>query len=85
MLQLCRCINAPIKPEKVVTPTTWITILGIVIDTASMTASISKEQQLAILTEIKSLTESNKPKQTKPQQLSLIGKLSLLDASFYVF
>ena len=76
MLQLCHRINAPIKPEKVVTPTTQITFLGIVIDTIAMTASISDEHKLAILMELQSFTEPNKPKRTKRELLSLIGKLS---------
>jgi len=52
MLQLCDRINAPLKLEKVVTPTTQITFLGIVIDTISMTASISEERKSAIIAEI---------------------------------
>ena len=76
MLQLCHCINAPIKLEKVVSPTTQITFLGIVIDTSSMTASISEERKSAILTELQSFTDSKKRKRTKRQLLSLIGKLS---------
>ena len=43
MLHLCHQINAPIKAEKVITPSTQITFLGIVIDTNTMTASISDE------------------------------------------
>jgi len=62
MLQLCQHINAPIKPEKVVTPTTQITFLGIAIDTVAMTASISDEHKLATLTELQSFTEPKKPK-----------------------
>jgi len=60
MLQLCNRINAPIKPEKVVIPTTQITFLGIVIDTIAMTASISDECKLAILIELQSFTEPKK-------------------------
>ena len=93
MLQLYHRMNAPIKLEKVVTPTTQITFLGIVIDTIPMTASISDECKLAILIELQSFTEPEKPKRTKHQLLLLIGKLSfsckvvpdsLLDESFYV-
>ena len=76
MLQLCHRINAPIKLEKVVSPTTQITFLGIVIDMSSMTASISEERKSAILSELQSFTNSKKRKRTKRQLLSLIGKLS---------
>ena len=46
MLTLCYRINAPVKVEKVIPPTTQITFLGIVIDTIAMTASISQERKL---------------------------------------
>jgi len=76
MIQLCHHINAPIKPEKVVTPTTEITFLGIVINTRSMTDNISEECKSTILAELQSFMESKKFKRTKHQLLSLIGKLS---------
>ena len=76
MLQLCQHINAPIKPEKVVPPTTQITFLGIVINTESMTASSSSEHKFSILAELQSFRSSVKRKRSKRELLSLIGKLS---------
>ena len=78
MIQVCNCINAPIKPEKVVNPTTQITFLGIQIDTMTMTASITKERKLSILDELQSFRTSKTRKRTKRQVLSLIGKLSFV-------
>ena len=74
MLSLCRQINAPVKDEKVVPPTTKLTFLGIVIDTEKMTASISDERKSLMLEELQSF--STRKKCTKRQLLSLIGKLS---------
>ena len=74
MLSLCQQINAPVKDEKVVPPTTKLTFLGIVIDTEKMTASISDERKSLMLEELQSF--STQKKCTKRQLLSLIGKLS---------
>ena len=74
MLTLCQCINAPIKAEKVVPPSTQITFLSIVIDTNAMTASISDERKSLILEELQSFVQRKKC--TKRELLSLIGKLS---------
>ena len=74
MLTLCQRINAPVKDEKVVPPTTKLTFLGIVIDTEKMTASISDERKSLMLEELQSF--STRKKCTKRQLLSLIGKLS---------
>ena len=74
MLTLCQRINAPVKEEKVVPPSTKITFLGIVIDTVAMTASISDERKSLMLEELQSFTTHKKC--TKLQLLSLIGKLS---------
>ena len=74
MLTLCQRINAPVKDEKVVPPTTKLTFLGIVIDTEKMTASISDECKSLMLEELQSF--STRKKCTKRQLLSLIGKLS---------
>ena len=43
MLSVCQKINAPVKLTKVEGPSTSITFLGIVINTITMTASISSE------------------------------------------
>jgi len=76
MLYLCHRINDPIKPEKVVSPRTKLTSLGIVIDTTTMTASIDDDRKTAILDELQLFSLSKKRKRTKRQLLSLIGKLS---------
>jgi len=46
MLHLCQQINIPIKPEKVVTPTTKLTIL---IDIATVTVSKDEDRKAASL------------------------------------
>ena len=74
MLTLSQRINAPVKEEKVVPPSTKITFLGIVIDTVAMMASISDERKSLMLEELQSFT--TRKKCTKRQLLSLIGKLS---------
>ena len=74
MLHLCHQINAPIKAEKVIPPSTQITFLGIVIDTNTMTASISDERKSLILEEVESFMQCKKC--VKRELLSLIGKLS---------
>ena len=74
MLHLCHQINAPIKAEKVIPPSTQITFLGIVIDTNTMTASISDERKSLILEEVESFMQHKKC--VKRELLSLIGKLS---------
>ena len=52
MKSLCQAIEAPIKDEKVEVPTTRLTLLGIVLDTVSMEASISVERKTSLLTAI---------------------------------
>ena len=74
MLTLCQRINAPIKAEKAVPPSTQITFLGIVIDTNAMTASISNERKSLMLEELQLFVQCKKC--TKRELLSLIGKLS---------
>ena len=56
-LTLCQRINAPIKAEKVVPPSTQITFLGIVINTNAMTASISNECKSLMLEELQSFVQ----------------------------
>ena len=74
MLSLCQKINAPVKLTKVEGPSTNITFLGIVINTVTMTASISSERKQELLSALQSMIERRKC--TKQQLLSLIGKLS---------
>ena len=51
MLSLCRKINAPVKP-KIEGPTTCLTFLGILIDTSTMTASITDERKQDLLSSL---------------------------------
>lgn len=74
MLSLCQKIGAPVKPSKIEGPTTCLTFLGIVIDTSTMTASISEERKQDLISSLQSLLHHKKC--TKRQLLSLIGKLS---------
>ena len=74
MLSLCQRINAPVKPSKVEGPTTRLTFLGILIDTSTMTASITDERKRDLISSLQSLLQHSKC--TKRQLLSLIGKLS---------
>jgi len=78
MIQVCSSINAPIKPENVVKPSTRIKFLGIFIDAITMTASISEERKSSILEELHSFRASEKRKRTKRKVLSLSGKLSFI-------
>ena len=74
MLSVCQNTNAPVKLTKVEGPSTSITFLGIVINTITMTASISSERKQELLSALQSMIECRKC--TKQQLLSLIGKLS---------
>ena len=74
MLSLCQKINAPVKLTKVEGPSINITFLGTVINTVTMTASISSERKQELLSALQSMIERRKC--TKQQLLSLIGKLS---------
>ena len=74
MLSVCQKINAPVKLTKVEGPSTSITFLRIVINTITMTASISSERKQELLSALQSMIERRKC--TKQQLLSLIDKLS---------
>ena len=74
MLSLCHRINAPVKPSKIEGPTTRLTFLGILIDTSTMTASITDDRKQDLISSLRSLLQQSKC--TKRQLLSLIGKLS---------
>ena len=74
MAQAYAAINIPINPEKTEGPTTSLTFLGILLDSATMKASITpdrKEELLLAITEL-----HGKRTCTKRQLLSLIGKLA---------
>ena len=74
MLSVCQKINAPVKLTKVEGPSTSITFLGIVINTITVTVSISSERKQKLLSALQSMIECHKC--TKQQLLLLIGKLS---------
>ena len=74
MLTFCDKINAPVKPSKVEGPTTYLTFLGIQINTISMEASITSERKQSLLQDLQFLHARHKC--TKCELLSLIGKLS---------
>ena len=73
MLSVCQKINAPVKLTKVEGPSTSITFLGIVINTITLTVSISSERKQELLSALQSMIECRKC--TKQQLLLLIGKL----------
>ena len=74
MLDLCEHINAPVKSSKIEGPTTRLSFLGIIIDTAKMQASISEDRKQYLLSLLLSFKSHHKC--TKQQLFSLIGKLS---------
>ena len=74
MLSLCEHINAPIKSSKIEGPSTHLSFLGIIIDTAEMQASISEDHKQDLLSLLLSFESHHNC--TKQQLLSLIGKLS---------
>ena len=65
-----------LNQKKIVTPTTKLTFLGIVIDTATMTVSIDESRKAVIIEELQIFRSLKKCQKTKCQILSLIGKLS---------
>ena len=74
MLSLCHRINVQVKPSKIEGPTTCLSFLGILIDTFTMTASITDDHKQDLVSSLQSLLQQSK--YTKCQLLSLIGKLS---------
>ena len=78
MLHLCDVLGAPLKPEKIVTPTTCLTFLGIQLDTITQKATLPEDKLHNLLLELQAtLTLSREQGScTKRQLLSLIGKLS---------
>ncbi len=75
---LCQQLGVPLKPDKLVLPTTCITFLGIQLDSAAQTASIPPVKMNSLLTSLRHhihLYRSHRPV-TKRSLLSLIGKLS---------
>ena len=74
MAQLCSAVRAPLKQEKTEGPTTTLTFLGIELNSATMTASISEQRKEELLQSLRSVVASHTC--TKRALLSLIGKLS---------
>ena len=78
MLLLCQAVQAPVKPEKVLGPTTTLPILGILLDTVAGEAKLPEEKLTALQQELQHFQNRATANQTctKRQLLSLIGKLS---------
>ena len=78
MLLLCWAVQAPVKPEKVLGPSTTLPILGILLDTAKGEARLPEDKLTALkqeLHEFHTLATTHKLC-TKRQLLLLTGKLS---------
>ena len=71
---LCHRLGSPTKPEKEEGPSTTITFLGILLDSTTMTASITNERK----TELEQAMHHIRGRRTctKRELLSLIGKLA---------
>ncbi len=52
MLGLCDAVQAPLKPEKVIGPSTQMIILGIELDTVLMQAQLSQDKLQSLLEEL---------------------------------
>ena len=78
MLTLCQAVQAPVKPEKVLGPSTTLPILGILLDTRAGEARLPDEKLTALQQELQSFhtLASTHSTCTKWQLLSLIGKLA---------
>ena len=78
MLLLCRAVEAPLKPEKVIGPFTVLVILGIELDTVNQQARLPQDKLTSLLAELEafSLLPETGNSCTKRQLLSLIGKLA---------
>ncbi len=78
MLGLCDAVQAPLKPEKVIGPSTQMIILGIELDTVLTQARLPQDKLQSLLEELElfvslHLTDTSC---TKRQLLSLVGKLA---------
>ena len=62
-----------VQPEKIVTPSTCVEVLGIVVDTKKQELRISAERLSAVMIEL--MAWRHKTSSTKRKLLSLIGKL----------
>lgn len=78
MLLLCEAVQAPVKPEKVLGPSTTLPFLGILLDSEKGEARLPEDKLAALkqeLDEFHSLAITHK-QCSKRQLLSLIGKLA---------
>ena len=73
ILTLSHRLGVPLAPEKCVPPTTRLVLLGVELDTTTMTISLPSEKAIAILDALRDLYPHSKT--TKRQLLSLVGKL----------
>ncbi len=78
MLCLCDAVQTPLKPEKVIGPSTQMIILGIELDTVLVQAQLPQDKLQSLLEELElfvslHLTDTSC---TKRQLLSLVGKLA---------
>ena len=79
MLTLCQAVKAPVKPEKVLGPSTTLPILGILLDTIMVgQARLPDDKLTALQQELQSFhtLACTRSTCTKRQLLSLIGKLA---------
>ena len=63
MLSLCDTLNIPLKPEKMVGPTTSLTFLGVELDTTYMTARLTQDKLTALLSELHHFAAIYQPNQ----------------------
>jgi len=77
MLCSCEAVQAPLKPEKVLCPSTEMVILGIELGTVQMEARLPHDKLQSLLNETQLLIslQSTKGSCTKRLLLSLVGKL----------
>ena len=78
MLLFCRAVQAPVKPEKVLGPSTTLPILGIILDTSAGEARLPEGKLTALKQELQHFHNiaTTNHMCTKRQLLSLIGKLT---------
>ena len=75
---LCKQLGVPLKPEKLVLPTTHLVFLGIHLDTVTQKASMPQDKLETLITLLQEHIEHYRFRRhvTKRSLLSLIGKLS---------
>ena len=78
MLSLCDLLGIPLKPDKIVGPTTTMTFLGIELDTVAQQARLPPDKHAALTSELDGFVTkySKRASCSKRSLLSLIGKLA---------